>query len=58
MYSTYALAPKYSELFYSGFWFSPERGDALITGSLRVFERTRGTLFQRPTGTFRDTSEI
>jgi hypothetical protein len=28
-----------------------ERSDALIPGSLRVFERTRGTLFQTPTGT-------
>ena len=44
MQPTYVLAPKYSELFEGGFSFSPERSDALITGSLRVLKR--GTAFQ------------
>jgi hypothetical protein len=44
MQLAYVLAPKYSELFEGGFWFSREHSDALITGSLRVLKR--GTAFQ------------
>jgi argininosuccinate synthase len=37
MQSSYALIPKYSELVYNGFWFSPEREalQALVTETQR-----------------------
>jgi argininosuccinate synthase len=37
MQSSYALIPKYSELVYNGFWFSPERQalQALVTETQR-----------------------
>lgn len=37
MQSSYALIPKYSELVYKGFWFSPEREalQALVTETQR-----------------------
>src|SRR5437870_4772134 len=55
MQSSDAFAPKYSELVYSGFWFSPERAtiQALITetqrGVIRVvsLSSTRATYHHR-----------